>query len=63
MASYLKGYTQTWIQPFLTDNVDNEPREREDSIIEIFNSVSAFCGTKESSLRSDLIVVLWRESS
>ena len=42
MVSYLRGYTQNWVQPFLIDYVDCEPGSREDFIIEIFMSVAAF---------------------
>ena len=42
IASYLRGYTQNWVQPFLTDYMDYEPRSREDSIMEIFMSVVTF---------------------
>ena len=42
ITSYLRGYTQNWVQPFLTDYIDYEPRSKEDTIIEIFTSVAAF---------------------
>ena len=42
MVLYLRGYTQTWVQPFLTDYMDCEPGSQENSTMEIFTSVTAF---------------------
>ena len=42
ITSYLRGYTQNWVQPFLIDYMDYEPKSREDSTMEIFISVTAF---------------------
>ena len=42
MTSYLRGYTQNWVQPFLINYINYEPKSREDSTMEIFISVTAF---------------------